>query len=105
MTTTTIDGGATRRRRGGGDVYPQFLPKTPVTQALGALLRERRETAGRTIKDMTVAVGCGVNAWRMYESGASSMRSDMLLLAARELGIEPAELLAIDPNILDQPAA
>lgn len=82
-------------------VYPQFLPKNPVTEAIGALLRSKREAAGKTIRDMTAACGCGTNAYRMYESGASVMRADMLLIAARELGIEPAELLAIDPSILD----
>lgn len=81
----------------------QFQPKSPTAEALGQLLRQRREAAGKTIHEVYRALGCSLNRYRMGEAGASPFRADEMLLIARFLEINVAELLAIDPAVLDEP--
>ncbi|SCM71670.1 hypothetical protein KL86PLE_100303 [uncultured Pleomorphomonas sp.] len=91
--TNEAEAGAVERQP-----YPQFMPKNELTAAMGRRLRAAREAAGKTIKEMCELLGTedkpiSINAYRKYESGAISMRSEMLIAAAAHLGCDPADLI------------
>ena len=87
--------------RAPSDINNDFLaPKSPVTAALGEMLRTKREAADISIRGMSQRLDVVINTIRKWESGATCPRSEDLLKIAGILKIEPAELLAIDPHLL-----
>lgn len=99
------EGGAIRRRRPrtrGEATKRDFSPQSEIAAALGFLLRSKREEKRRTLAEVCGHIGCVINTLRKYEAGATLMQADDLLKVARFLDIDVAELLAIDPTLLDE---
>lgn len=100
--TRTTSGGAPRGKPRGVSARDQFTPKNELTRQLGAILTDARKRKDYSLKTLADILEISVNALRMYESGGSVMRADMLLKVAEILGIKVSDLLAVDPSLLDE---
>lgn len=85
----------------------QFDAKSDTTAALGRALFRARTSAHMSVRAAASGLGLSVNAYRMRETGASTMRSDEIIAAAKLFGVPPESLLDMndDEAAGDQPAA
>ena len=61
---------------------------------IGKRLREARSNLGRTRAEMAVSCGVSEEHYRKYESGATGLSADKLLILYNEYGIDPTYLIA-----------
>ncbi len=60
---------------------------------IGKRLREARNNLGRTQAEIAVRLGVSEEHYRKYESGATGLSSDKLLVLYHEYGIDPTYLI------------
>lgn len=60
---------------------------------IGKRLREARENLGRTQAEIAVSFGVTDEHYRKYESGATGLSADKLLILYHEYGIDPTYLI------------
>ena len=81
---------------------------TGVREALGAILRGRREAAGRTLSEVAAEAGLSPAHLSEVERGRKDISIDKLLAVAHALGLRPADVYAELARSLgagaDQPA-
>ncbi|MDE7266758.1 MAG: helix-turn-helix domain-containing protein [Lachnospiraceae bacterium] len=63
---------------------------------IGRRLREARENLGRTQSEIAVSFGVSEEHYRKYESGATGLSADKLLVLYHEYGIDPTYLITGD---------
>ena len=71
---------------------------SPENAALGARFREVRTRQKVYLKPLAKALGCSINTIRWMEAGDRMMRLDMLVQAAKVMGVDPSELVTAKPN-------
>ena len=64
-----------------------------VNIQIGKRLKEARENRGRTQAEVTVSFGISDEHYRKYESGATGLSADKLLILYKEYGIDPIYLI------------
>lgn len=64
-----------------------------ASMQIGKRLREARENLGRTQAETAVLFGVSDEHYRKYESGATGLSADKLLILYQEYGIDPAYLI------------
>lgn len=60
---------------------------------IGQRLREARSNLGRTRAEIAVSCGVSEEHYRKYESGATGLSADKLLILYSEYGIDPTYLI------------
>ncbi len=60
---------------------------------IGRRLREARNNLGRTRAEIAVSCGVSEEHYRKYESGATGLSADKLLILYHEYGIDPTYLI------------
>ena len=60
---------------------------------IGKRLREARSNLGRTQAEIAISLGVSEEHYRKYESGATGLSADKLLVLYHEYGIDPTYLL------------
>jgi transcriptional regulator with XRE-family HTH domain len=75
---------------------PFAYSETPsgVREALGAILRGRREAAGRTLSEVATEAGLSPAHLSEVERGRKEVSIDKLLAVAHALGLRPADVYA-----------
>ena len=64
-----------------------------VNIQIGKRLKEARENLGRTQAEIAVSFGISDEHYRKYESGATGLSADKLLILYKEYGIDPTYLI------------
>lgn len=75
---------------------PKHKHDPKVLAAVGARLQVIREQRGLTQQELAEAVGIGTTVLSRYETGSRGPSLSTMALAADALGVEFADLLAID---------
>lgn len=60
---------------------------------IGKRLREARNNLGRTQAEIAILLGVSEEHYRKYESGATGLSADKLLVLYHEYGIDPTYLI------------
>lgn len=60
---------------------------------MGKRLREARNSLGRTQAEIAVSLGVSEEHYRKYESGATGLSADKILILYHEYGIDPTYLI------------
>lgn len=60
---------------------------------IGKRLRESRSNLGRTQMEISVTLGVTEEHYRKYESGATGLSADKILILYNEYGIDPTYLI------------
>lgn len=63
---------------------------------VGKRLREARNNLGRTQAEIAVSLGVSEEHYRKYESGATGLSADKLLILYHKYGIDPTYLITGD---------
>lgn len=67
--------------------------KKEANMQIGKRLKEARNNIGRTQAEVAVALGVSEEHYRKYESGATRLSSDKLLMLYDEYGMDPTYLI------------
>jgi HTH-type transcriptional regulator / antitoxin HipB len=68
-------------------MYPGVVERTNSPSALGAAIRKRRNGLGITQDDLALSIGVNRKVIGQLEGGKETVRLDIVLKAARALGL------------------